>query len=194
MITRQQRITAEFWRKIHSDADWRGLEESTEESPPSELYPNELLSRLGVRAPSIKAAQIRKAWNRDWQALASLGAKAFAELAAQRDNSSGCRDIETRLASRIQVELRGCGVGPKISRLMMIWKPHFGMGSVYRHVIPLDSRWQAALVKSGAALPSGVLLQETGYRAVEDEVCRAAYEIGIPPFIADGAVFGWIDD
>ena len=97
------------------------------------------------------------------------------------------RQEEVRLAVLLQEELAGCGVAPKVARLLLL----LGAQEITQ-IIPIDSRWLNALEKAGHAIDTGDLARERTYRPIEDALCDVSYKLGVRPTDADGIPFGWL--
>ena len=69
----------------------------------------------------------------------------------------------------IQREFASCGVAPKVSRLILTGAD-WGL-----HLVPIDSRWTAALRSNGFEVAAADLASEPRYRAIEEAICRCAY-------------------
>lgn len=153
--------------------------------PPDESVLQNVLRQHGVRKHLSKGKWLSRAWNDfDAHAVAAVATR----VGEQHELS---RADELTVVNSLLRQGRGMGVGPKVARLMMIWDPQTGsMGSAYRRVIPLDRRWINALRQQGEDITCN-LGREASYRHVEAQICRAAEHVGMLPFLADGAVFGW---
>lgn len=188
VITSQQRITDGFWAGVHEDEEWSAVAYAGANDPrPTVEALQEILLRHGVRRHLDKGRWIHRAWeDLDVDVIAQAGEDATTEGTTSRAS-------ELQVVASLLRECRGLGVGPKVARLMMIWNPELGtMGVSFRHVIPLDRRWINALREEGVDIEPN-LSNEASYRAVEDEICSAAVDAGLLPFLADGAVFGWMN-
>ncbi len=189
-LTSIQPITDTFWNGLYEDEEWMAFVHAGEhDQPPAEADLRDLLRRHCVRRHVDKASWLLRAWNEfDFPTLAQFGVDTIAEGASSRES-------ELALVVHIYELLADCrklGVGPKVARLMMIWDPEAGtMGSAFKWVIPLDRRWINALRREGVDI-SPNLSREVSYRGVEEEICAAAEAAGMLPFLADGAVFGWL--
>ena len=171
------------------DPDWTRISHASEDDvSPGESAIDEILLRHGIRNHRTKAKWIHQAWTEiEFKELVS---RATSVLTPGPESP---RVRELRMVDTILRECHGFGVGPKVARLMMIWIPEAGRGLDFRHVIPLDNRWIRALRERGVEI-QGSLWNERGYREIEEEVCRAAYDLNILPFLADSAVFGLLDE
>ena len=187
MITSQQRDSVELWRRLGVDRRWMDLRTRGPHACPSEAGVERLLRDNAIRFPRQKAERMCQGAGRDFEALARVGREVLRsahDVGARREQH---RAAEVRFAEALQDELGGCGVAPKIARLMMI------LLGPFQHVVPLDSRWQSALEREGAQVDRGGFSREATYRVFEDEIAEAAYDLRVLPVFADGAVFGWID-
>jgi hypothetical protein len=187
VLTSMQRIDEGFWDAFYADTDWLALVHAGAQDPrPPVAAIQNMLRQHGVRRHRDKGAWIFRAWDElDVDAMASAGEQAIHEGATNRES-------ELLLVDSLLHECGGMGVGPKVARLMMIWEPERAtMGLPFRHVIPLDRRWINALESHGVLIEQNLSYEEQ-YRVVENEICAAAYDAGLAPFEADGAVFGWL--
>lgn len=187
MITSQTRDTPELWKGLAEDERWMSLRERGPAGCPTERALASILRDHGIRFPSQKARRLRRAADRDFNGLASLLRGSLRETRDRKRAAGARREEEVRLACALQQELKGCGVAPKIARLILVLLREFD------HVVPIDSRWQSALEGAGANVRSGAFAREATYVEVEHEIARAAYDLGVLPAVADGAIFGWID-
>ena len=187
MITSQQRSTPEGSLALRRDKKWQNVRLSGATSCPSAPVLERILRSHSIRFPHQKAARMVQAAERDFEALASLSREVLLDNHDRGARRGRLRREELRVAVAIQEELRGCGVAPKIARLMM------GLVGEFEHVVPLDSRWMSALERAGAAVDRGAFARESTYRIIEDEIVAAAYDLRVLPLFADGAVFGWIE-
>lgn len=191
MITRQQRISNSFWNRVFLDRTWRTISESYPKKRPHFRVVQDTLHHLNIRFADSKARQICNAWDRDFATI-SKTMRTVLSHHHDRGYSNNCRSAELEVAHLMQVILSGCGVGPKIARLMMLWDPANGMGLDFRYVIPIDSRWVNCLIEAGVDPSLLNISTENRYRRVETHLVTAAYELGIFPCEADGIIFGWI--
>jgi hypothetical protein len=130
--------------------------------------------------------RIRRSLDRDFDGLGAEMRRAFTATHDARRSPAIRRVEEVRLAVLLQDELAGCGVAPKIARLLLL-----GAREITQ-VIPIDSRWQSALRGVGCDVTPSDLANERRYRDVEDELCEASYRLGVRPVDADGVGFGWL--
>jgi hypothetical protein len=187
MITSQTRDTPELWAGLRADERWMQLRAAGPSLCPNERSLARLLGDHPIRFPSQKARRLRRAADRDFEGLADLLRSGLRETHDRRQRREAMRREEVRLACALQEELGGCGVAPKIARLILVLLTEF------HHVIPVDSRWQGALEGAGASVPAGAFARESSYVLIEEQIARASYELGVLPAVADGAIFGWID-
>lgn len=188
VVTSQQPIRPGFWEALEDDADWQALVEAGPDAVrPDATHLQALLQRHGIRRHLDKGRWIHRAWNElDVDALARASVSAMV-------GGGTTRERELEVVASLLWECFRMGVGPKVARLMMIWDAGEGtMGGAFRRVVPLDRRWINALAEEGVDIEAR-LYSERDYRRVEEEICRAADHAGYLPFLADGAVFGWID-
>jgi hypothetical protein len=197
MITVQTPIGPSFHAAMLDDDVWRKLLFYThDEMVWSEEAILRCLLEHGVRFAEDKVARIRRAWDDGgFEEICTASESITARLSGMSSGPDQ-RPVELGMVDVLLRELpRGCGVGPKIARLMMIWSLENGIGafgSAYRHVVPLDSRWLNEFRRLGVHIPREELGNEHSYRRVEQAVCDACYELDVLPFEADGAVFGWM--
>lgn len=186
MITAQTRSSRPLWDGLRADPAWRALRSGGPQQCPNGTRLASLLKSHGIRFPVQKATRIRRAVDRDFDGLAAEIRTTFARIHDRRVGRDRRRDEEVRLSVLLQDELAGCGVAPKIARLLI-------MGATeITQVIPIDSRWQNALAEAGYAISVGELAREDKYRALEDVLCEVSYELGVRPTDADGIPFGWL--
>lgn len=187
MITAQQRSSEEFWKGINADPRWRALRNGGARNCPRESTLVRILADNRVRFPQQKAERLRLGASKDFERIAAAARLVLRERHDTGARRAARRTAEVELAELIQHELRGCGVAPKVSRLMMKLPD-----GDFEHVVPIDSRWQAALDTAGATVDPASLAKESTYRAIEDQIVRAAYALRVEPMLADGAIFGWL--
>lgn len=186
MITSMTRSTNELWDGLRADAEWNALRKGGPRECPSRPTIERFLRGHGIRFPAQKAARIRSSIDRDFEGLAIEMRQTFAQVHDRRRDRVARREAEVRLSVLIQEELKGCGVAPKIARLLI-------MGATeVQQVIPIDSRWMSALDKAGYELNAAALANEKLYRPIEDVLCEASYRLGVTPATADGVPFGWL--
>jgi hypothetical protein len=186
MITSQQLISDDLWTRLNADARWRSLGSGGPKACPSEFSLAALFGDQKIRFPKQKAARIRTARNRDFEGLATLARSVLREHHDRRARRETLRREEVRLAVAMQAELGGCGVAPKIARLALRFIGEFD------HLVPIDSRWQNALGAVGVEIEQSSFSREASYFAIEEEIARAAYSLGVSPVMSDGAIFGWL--
>ena len=186
MITVQTRSTADVWERLGEDPAWHALRGHGPRGCPSESRIASFLKRQGIRFPAQKALRIRRAVERDFDGLAKEIRRTFANVHDRRVSRERRRQEELRLAVLLQEELAGCGVAPKVARLLMT-----GAREITQ-VIPIDSRWLNALEKAGHAIGTADLAHERTYRPIEDVLCEVSYKLGVRPTDADGVPFGWL--
>lgn len=192
MITVQQRVNKAFTDRLDRDPTWLALTASEYRNRPPVAVLSDMFERVGVRFGATRTGQIREAWNRGFENLAWQIRTILRANHDQRAPAPKLRQVELEVARIIQYELYGCNVGPKVARLMMIWGHNDILGEDFRHVVPVDSRWLTALAAgatSAVAIDPRALAREDRYREIEDEICRAAYDLDVLPFEADKAVF-----
>jgi hypothetical protein len=187
MITSQQRITPDLWRLLDADERWRALQAGGPRACPQERSLVRLLRDHGLRFPTQKARRIRLGASRDFGGLADLARSILREAHDRTRHRRTLRREELRLACAVQEELAGCGVAPKIARLILV------LTGTFEHVIPIDSRWMAALESAGADVGRIAVAREATYQIVEEQIVSAAYDLGVLPVFADGAIFGWLE-
>lgn len=188
MITAQQRSSEVFWQGINADARWRALRNGGARNCPRESTLVRILSENRVRFPQQKAERLRLGASKDFEQIAAAARLVLRERHDAGARRAARRAAEVELAELIQHQLRGCGVAPKVARLMMKLPD-----GDFEHVVPIDSRWQGALESVGSAIEPASLAKESTYRAIEDQIVRAAYALRVEPLLADGAIFGWLD-
>ena len=186
MITSQQLISEDLWARLDADPRWRALRNGGPRSCPSERSLASLFRDQRIRFPGQKAARVKRAQGRDFEALGSLSRSILRDAHDRRARSEKLRAEEVRLAVAFQEELAGCGVAPKIARLAIRFTGEF------EQLVPIDSRWVNALSAVGVDVAQSELAREVSYVALENEIARAAYHLSVPPSLADGAVFGWV--
>jgi len=186
MITSQQLINADLWNRLENDPRWRTLRAGGPGACPSERAIATLFKEQRIRFPKQKAHRIRLARSRDFAGIALLSRSVLREAHDRRSRPEKLRAAEVNLAVALQEELAGCGVAPKIARLLMRFTGEF------EHVIPVDSRWKNALDAVGVTVEQADFARENTYVIIENELARAAYDLGVSPVHADGAVFGWV--
>src|SRR5581483_423003 len=176
------------------DPDWMRLAGGRGRAPTLVSITN-LFERHKVRFRNLKAEEVRAAWDRATE-FEELGEYLRSILLWYHDRQRPLhelRGVEVQVAARIQEVLPRLGVGPKIARLMMIWNPaRDDEHGEFFNVIPIDSRWKGKLQEAGADIQSCNLSSEQAYCSIEEDICRACFDLGISPRHADGAVFGWI--
>jgi len=191
MITSQQKINKLFWTQVFQDKNWQKISGMYPKKKPPLDFVKNTLHHLKIRFADNKAQQICNAWDRDFTIIAEEINMALSHNVSQ-SYSFYIRLYELELIDIILRNLSGCGIGPKIARLMMLWDPENGMGLDVQHIIPIDSRWLNSLEKAGINSSLLNVSTEKKYRQVEDSLVEASYELNIFPFEADGIIFGWI--
>lgn len=191
MITSQQKISELFWTQVFQDKIWQKISRIYPKKKPQLDLVKNTLHRLKIRFADNKAQQICNAWDRDFKSIAEA-TNIILSHNANQSYSLYIRLYELELIDIILRNLSGCGTGPKIARLMMLWNPENGMGLEFQHIIPIDSRWLNSLKKAGVNPSLLNVSTEKKYRQVEDDLVEASYELNIFPFEADGIIFGWI--
>lgn len=191
MITRQQKINELFWTQVFQDRVWQNISGIYPKKKPQLDLVKNTLNRLKIRFADSKAQQICNAWDRDFRLIAEAMNTTLIHKANQ-NNSYYIRLYELELIDIILKNLSGCGIGSKITRLMMLWDPENGMGLEFQHIIPIDSRWLNILKKAGVNSSLLNISTEKKYRKVEGNLVEASYELNIFPFEADGIIFGWL--
>lgn len=191
MITRQQKINELFWNKVFRDKIWQDISGIYPKKKPQLDLVKNALNQLKIRFADSKAQQICNAWDRDFKSIAEA-MNTTLMYKANQNNSYCIRLYELELIDIILKNLSGCGIGSKITRLMMLWDPKNGMGLDFQHIIPIDSRWLNSLKKAGVNPSLLNISTEKNYRQVEGNLVEASYELNIFPFEADGIIFGWI--
>jgi hypothetical protein len=186
MITAQTRSTMVLWDGLGADRAWHALRRGGPSECPSASALAALLRKHNVRFPAQKAKRIRRATDRDFGGLAAEVRRTFANVHDRRASRDRRRREEIRIAVLLQEELAGCGVAPKIARLLVM-----GAREITQ-LIPIDSRWMNALAEAGHTVTPAELARETAYREIEDVLCDASYELGVRPADADGVPFGWL--
>lgn len=186
MITSQQLMTDDLWKRLDADARWRSLRGGGPRGCPSERSLALLFRDQKIRFPRQKAARIKASENRDFEGLATLTRSVLRDNHDRQAHRETRRREEVRVAVALQDELGGCGVAPKIARLALRFTGEF------EQLVPIDSRWQNALSAVGVEVEQSSFARESTYVLIEDEIARAAYSLGVPPALADGAVFGWV--
>jgi hypothetical protein len=186
MITSQQLINEDLWKRLDADTRWRSLRSGGPKGCPSERTLAALFRDQRIRFPAQKAARIRSAKTRDFEALGTLARSILRDNHDRRVNRETLRREEVRLAIALQDELGGCGVAPKIARLALRFVGEFD------HLVPVDSRWKNALAAVGVEVAETDFAHERTYILIEEEIARAAYSLDVSPVMADGAIFGWI--
>jgi hypothetical protein len=176
-----------LWDRLQQDEKgWQGLVGGGPSNIPSARRIEKILRTNKVRFPAQKAARIHESRKREFDCIALYMRVAFADVHDKKKSVLDRRSMELDLAAMIQDELAGCGVAPKIARLMM-----YGCEETAQ-VIPVDSRWQSALAERGVEVTPADLTNEQRYRRVEDAIVDACRLLRVRPKDADGIAFGWL--
>lgn len=192
VVTIRTRVSPTFQDEILEDDEFlEDLFGNQRTNMPAHDVLHRHLADKGIVDAIKKAGYIRAAWNRDWDWLAKEIRVTMRDHHDKSESMRNLRQQELRLARMLQDELHGCGVGPKISRLMLR-SSLGGYDSPLCHTIPLDTRWQNVLKDNGVQFVKNVFSNEKTYTQLEDAICSAAMDMGFPPSVADFMVFGEI--
>jgi hypothetical protein len=194
MVTVGSQIDGGFHTRLANHPTWDSLVnyDDDQDEPPPEQDIGHCLCACGVRFPNRKARLLVRAWRLSGPGETAVFAQATLEaIAVGGEDGDAARAAELDSMVEIQRQFNRLGVGPKVARLMAIWRPGIGFGTDFRRVVPLDTRWLNQLAAHGTWLGRGLLGRETSYRAIESEICRACNDLQLWPYEADGAVFGW---
>ncbi len=187
MVTSQSRSTPSFWNQIGADTRWNRLREGGAEECPNEKSIFTILKENGVRFPSQKADRLRKATRRDPEATAS---DVRERLRRSHDRFVSARSLTGRGRSpRRSFSRRNFVVDVESLQNRETYSPTFGV-SFPTSRLPIDSRWDER-VERWRSRDRHNRPREGNFalRVIEDDIARAAYDVGIPPALADGVIF-----
>ena len=186
VVTPWQKIDDDFWDQLMAQPLWKQLMAESYNRSPSVAQLRNMMKACGSRSPAKKAHAIHEALRKDLSFWTSMSAAVNRALKTGNE-----RAFELEAVAAVSA-LKGCGVGPKVARLMLIYPDRPGCRPLCQNIVPIDQRWINYLTGYGCDLSGYNLKSKKMYLQLEDKIVAAAAEAGLTGVEADRLVFSGV--